>query len=338
MNHPSKPLSAMLTLMRQNLGAFIGAMLSTIAIVLIGFATPLLMAETIDCVLGTQPSSLPEFILAPIRALGGRDFLRRSLWAVGLALVGLNLVNGVFTYLKGRLTAVASENIAMTLRENLYEHLQRLPFAYHVKAETGDLIQRCTSDVETIRRFLSVQVMEVVNTVLMVTIALVILLGRSVPITLLSMVLVPALFYFAMWFFEKVHKHFKIADESEGRMSAVLQENLSGVRGSAGLRAAGARGGKVRGGQRRLPQAGEAPERPAGHLLERRRRHEHAAVPHYAAGVHCVRHSRGHHRGNADCVHQLCGHAAVAHPPAGPHPFRRGQEHGGHGAYSADST
>ena len=230
MNNQQKPLSAMLSLMRQNMGAFIGAMLSTIAIVLIGFATPLLMAETIDCVLGTQPSSLPEFILAPIRALGGREFLQRSLWAVGLALVGLNLINGVFTYLKGRLTAVASENIAMTLRENLYEHLQRLPFAYHVKAETGDLIQRCTSDVETIRRFLSVQVMEVVNTVLMVTIALIILLGRSVPITLLSMVLVPALFYFAMWFFEKVHKHFKIADESEGRMSAVLQENLSGVR------------------------------------------------------------------------------------------------------------
>ena len=97
MNNQQKPLSAMLSLMRQNMGAFIGAMLSTIAIVLIGFATPLLMAETIDCVLGTQPSSLPEFILAPIRALGGREFLQRSLWAVGLALVGLNLINGVFT-------------------------------------------------------------------------------------------------------------------------------------------------------------------------------------------------------------------------------------------------
>ena len=97
MNNQQKPLSAMLSLMRQNVGAFIGAMLSTIAIVLIGFATPLLMAETIDCVLGTQPSRLPEFILAPIRALGGREFLQRSLWAVGLALVGLNLINGVFT-------------------------------------------------------------------------------------------------------------------------------------------------------------------------------------------------------------------------------------------------
>ena len=224
------PLAAMLALVRENLGCFLGAMASTVMIVLIGFATPMLLAETIDSVLGAAPSTLPEWLLAPIHALGGRDFLVRNLWVLGVTLVALNLINGVFTYLKGRLTAVASENIALKLRESLYEHLQRLPFAYHVKAETGDLIQRCTSDVDTIRRFLSVQLMEVVNTVLMVVIALTILLGRHVPITLYSMILVPALFLFAMWFFRKVHKGFRAMDEAEGKMSAVLQENLSGVR------------------------------------------------------------------------------------------------------------
>ena len=220
----------MLALMRQNLSCYIGAMIATAMIVLIGFLTPILLAETIDSVLGTHPSTLPEFVLRPIRALGGRQFLVDHLWILGLVLVALNLINGVFTYMKGRLNAVASENIALTLRERLYAHLQHLPFAYHAKAETGDLIQRCTSDVDTIRRFLSVQVMEVVNAVLMVVIALTILLGRSVKITLISMVLVPPLFLFAMWFFKMVHKHFRYSDEAEGRMSAVLQENLSGVR------------------------------------------------------------------------------------------------------------
>ena len=227
---PKKPLQAMLALMRQNLSCYIGAMIATAMIVLIGFLTPILLAETIDSVLGTHPSTLPEFVLRPIRALGGRQFLVDHLWILGLVLVALNLINGVFTYMKGRLNAVASENIAFTLRERLYAHLQHLPFAYHAKAETGDLIQRCTSDVDTIRRFLSVQVMEVVNAVLMVVIALTILLGRSVKITLISMVLVPPLFLFAMWFFKMVHKHFRYSDEAEGRMSAVLQENLSGVR------------------------------------------------------------------------------------------------------------
>ena len=230
MKEKKKPLIAMARLAAKHWPSYLMAMFATIMIVLIGFATPLLLAETIDSVLGGKPSTLPEFVLEPIRAIGGRQFLLDNLWVLGLALVALNLINGVFTYLKGRMTAVASEGIALELRERLYEHLQRLPFKYHVQAETGDLIQRCTSDVDTIRRFLSVQLMEVVNTVLMVTIALVIMLGRNPDITLYSMILVPPLFIFASWFFSKVHKGFKVTDEAEASMTAVLQENLSGVR------------------------------------------------------------------------------------------------------------
>ena len=225
-----KPAACMWELVRANIWPFLGAMVSTIMIVLIGFMTPILLAETIDSVLGTAPSTLPAWLLQPIEALGGREFLRQNLWALGAVLVGLNLINGVFTFFKGRLSAVASENIALTLRESLYSHLQHLPFSYHVHAATGDLIQRCTSDVETIRRFLSVQVMEVVNTVLLVTISLIILIGKNVTITLYSMILVPALFAFATWFFNRVHKGFRVMDEAEGKMSAVLQENLTGVR------------------------------------------------------------------------------------------------------------
>ena len=225
-----KPAACMWELVRANIWPFLGAMVSTVMIVLIGFMTPVLLAETIDSVLGTAPSTLPAWLLQPIEALGGREFLRQNLWVLGAVLVGLNLINGVFTFFKGRLSAVASENIALTLRESLYSHLQHLPFSYHVHAATGDLIQRCTSDVETIRRFLSVQVMEVVNTVLLVTISLIILIGKNVTITLYSMILVPALFAFATWFFNRVHKGFRVMDEAEGKMSAVLQENLTGVR------------------------------------------------------------------------------------------------------------
>ena len=230
MNEKKKPLSAMAALVAKRWTSYAGAMFATVMIVLIGFATPLLLAETIDSVLGGQASTLPEWLLAPIRALGGRQFLLDNLWVLGLALIALNLLNGVFTYMKGRLTAVASEGIARELRERLYERLQHLPFSYHVKAETGDLIQRCTSDVDTIRRFLSVQLIEVVNTVLMVVIALTIMLGRNLEITLYSMILVPPLFIFASWFFKMVHKGFKVSDEAEAEMTAVLQENLSGVR------------------------------------------------------------------------------------------------------------
>ena len=211
-NGKPKAFPAMMALVLENRTSYLGAMLATVMIVIIGFSTPLVLAETIDFVLDTKPSTLPAFAVALIEGWGGREFLRANLWVMGAALILLNVINGVFTYVKGRLSAVASENISQRLRERLYAHLQRLPFAYHVKAETGDLIQRCTSDVDTIRRFLSVQVMEVVNSVLMIIIALVILLQRNVQITLLSMVLVPPLFVFATWFFSMVHKSFKEAD------------------------------------------------------------------------------------------------------------------------------
>ena len=189
-----------------------------------------MLSEIVDSILGSEPFTMPDFLMNPINDLGGRDFLRQNLWIPALALILMNVVNGVFTFIKGRSSAIASENIARKLRNDLYRHLQHLPFAYHVKAQAGELIQRCTSDVDTIRRFLAVQVMEVVNTVLMVVIAMGILLPRSVPITLYSLILVPPLFCFATWFFKMVHKSFEVADEADGVLNAVLQENLSGVR------------------------------------------------------------------------------------------------------------
>ena len=192
--------------MRGSMARYMGAILAVVVSVVVGFVTPLLLAETIDAVIGdTRELRLPGFI-------------------------GLNVINGACQYLRGRWTAQASESIAKTIRDRLYRHLQTLNYDYHVKAETGDLIQRCTSDVETIRRFLSGQLVAVFRSVLMVGVALVIMLRMNRALTGMSMILVPLLFLFASLFFRFVMKFFKDADEAEGKMSAVLQENLTGVR------------------------------------------------------------------------------------------------------------
>ncbi len=209
---------------------FVGALVCTVATVVIGFITPKLLAEVVDYYLGDKPSVMPDFFNSIMESWGGRAYIAQNLWIVGLLLVGLNLVNGVFSFCKGRWQAIAGENVSLNLREKLYDHIQHLPFAYHVKAETGDLVQRCTSDIETVRRFLAMQLMAVLNAVLMVGIALSLLWPISVKITLISMVMVPGLFLFAMLFFKWVIKNFRISDEAEGKMSAVLQESLTGVR------------------------------------------------------------------------------------------------------------
>ena len=200
----------------------IGAVIVNVAI---SFLTPKVLAETIDAIIG-QKRALSGWA----QALGGRDFLIRNLWIMGLMMLLLSVLGGLFQFLRGRWMAEASESIAKNMRDRLYGHLQTLPFDYHVKAETGDLIQRCTSDVETIRRFLSSQVIEMFRAVLMIVVALVVMLRMNWKMTLMSMVLIPLLCAFAFLYFKWVVKFFRVADEAEGKMSAVLQENLTGVR------------------------------------------------------------------------------------------------------------
>ena len=158
---PRKP-RLMGKLIKENKWYFIAALICTVFTVVIEFITPILFAETTDYYLLGGDSRMPAFINAWLDGLGGREFMVRNLWIAGLALVGLNVLNGVFGFIKGRTQAIAGENVSLTLREKLYSHIQKLPFSYHVKAETGDLVQRCTSDVETVRRFLSMQLMQVV--------------------------------------------------------------------------------------------------------------------------------------------------------------------------------
>ena len=220
----------MRTLIRQNRGYFLLALVCTVCTVVIEFITPIVLAETLDYYLQGKPSRMPGFVNAWVDGLGGPAYMARNLWIVGLVLVGLNVLGGVFSFTKGRSQSVAGENVALTLREKLYDHIQHLPFSYHVKAETGDLVQRCTSDVDTVRRFLSMQMMQVVNALMMLTFALIYLFRENVKITLISMVMMPALFLFAFLFFKWVVKSFRLSDEAEGKMSAVLQENLTGVR------------------------------------------------------------------------------------------------------------
>ncbi|HIU18764.1 MAG TPA: ABC transporter ATP-binding protein [Candidatus Limiplasma stercoravium] len=221
---------ALFALVKENKAMYITAMLSTVVTVIIGFLTPLVFSETIDVVLSDAPSSMPEFLKAPVRSLGGREFLRQNLWLIALTVVALNVLNGVFSYFKQRNTAVAGENVAKSLRERLYRQLSYLSFSYHVRAETGDLIQRCTSDVETVRRFLSVQLVEAFRALIMVAVAGVILFNRNAQITFYSLILVPAMFLGSFQFFRKITQSFRLSDESEGKMSNVLQENLTGVR------------------------------------------------------------------------------------------------------------
>ena len=154
------------------------------------------------------------------------------IYLVLCALAGLALVavGGLFMYLRGRWAALASEAIARRMREALYRRLHHLPASFFDAADTGDLVQRCSSDVETMRMFLSNQVIEIGRCVLMLAATAPILFWRNADLAALAMCLMPFLAIGAFMFFARIRQKFQLADEAEGAMTAVLQENLAGIR------------------------------------------------------------------------------------------------------------
>jgi len=209
---------------------YIGALISVVLATLAGFLPPLVIGATVDNIIGGEPLDAPDWVLALIERVGGMGYLAQNLWLCGIALILLAFINGFFTFLKGKWSASAAEGIAKAIRDRTYDHLQRLPFSYHKHAQTGDLIQRCTSDVETIRRFLAVQLVELGRIVLLAAAAVAIMAMMDVPMTLVALAGVPLIFGSSMFFFRRIHRVFTQVDESEGRLSNVIQENLTGIR------------------------------------------------------------------------------------------------------------
>jgi len=191
---------------------------------------PLFYQHAIDKIILQKEDTtlrLPKFIIQFINR--GNSQLNQ-LFYLGIALVALQLIRAFFMFFSGRSNAVFSESVAYRVRTRLYNHIQKLSYSYHTHAETGDLIQRSTSDVDTVRGFIGNQLPEIFRIVFLFIFVLIQMFTINVALTFLSLSVVPIIFIFAFIFFKKIQKVFTETDESEGKMSTALQENLTGIR------------------------------------------------------------------------------------------------------------
>jgi len=209
---------------------YIFAIISVLFMTVFASLSPLVIKFTVDSVLGGEPVCLPLGINGFIEMIGGVEFIRRNLWAIFVMIVGISLFQGTFMFLKGKLAAVTAQTSSKRMRDRLYNHLMRLPYDYHVKAQTGDIIQRCTSDIETIQHFVEKQSVEAIQVIFQVILVLCIMITIDLKYTLISVILLPIVFIITVRFFINMMKAFLQADEAEGAMTAALQENLTGVR------------------------------------------------------------------------------------------------------------
>ena len=207
------------------LAAFFTSMVS-----LLELLNPQIVRFTVDSVLGgKQPDSGGILAVLP-KLMGGVEFIRGHLWVSACAVLAVSAASMVCRYLFQLMEAVAAETLVETMRNLLFRHIQYLPFSWHMAHQTGDIIQRCTSDVDMVKRFLSEQLTSIFRIVILIVLSLCFMFGMNARLAALASIVIPLVVGASILFHRKIASRFLECDENEGKLSTIVQENLTGVR------------------------------------------------------------------------------------------------------------
>ena len=208
--------------LRPAASALLLGMGASLLLTLLRMAFTQVIRFTVDGVLLGDASGLPAFAaqLSP-----GTQLAAACALAAAIALLQFGV-----SYIQDSRLPMGSERFVKSLRDALYSRIQRLPYSWHVQNSTGDIIQRCISDVEIVRAFVMDQLLELLGTLFMIVTCVVIMFTMNVKMALLATAFVPVIVGYSVLFFRHMSGRYEKADEAEGALSAVVQENLTGVR------------------------------------------------------------------------------------------------------------
>lgn len=189
-----------------------------------------ILASLVTTVLNSLTPQIFRFTVDSVLEGNGYPYLEENLWIMALILVGVALLSGAALFVSRINTAMAGENFAKNMRDALFTHVQKMPMKWHDKHQTGDIIQRCTSDVEVIRNFVVTQLLEVFRTVFLVVVSFSMMVSMNLKLSLVVLLFVPVVVAYSGIFYRLIARRFTDADEAEGKLSTVVQENATGVR------------------------------------------------------------------------------------------------------------
>jgi ATP-binding cassette subfamily B protein len=216
--------------MRSSMKYFVGSILFACIVSVLDLINPKIISFTVDSILGTKEMSLPAWLLSWITQIGGLEYLRSHLWIIALTVIGIAALGAVFRFIFNLLNSMGAEKLVKTMRDSLFDHILHLPFTWHSENHTGDIIQRCTSDVEQIKVFLSEQLTSLFRIVLMIGLTLSFMFAMNVKLALAVSIYIPIILGYSLIFHHKIGDAFEKADIEEGKLSSIVQENLTGVR------------------------------------------------------------------------------------------------------------
>jgi ATP-binding cassette subfamily B protein len=149
--------------------------------------------------------------------------------AAGIIL-GSSALRGITGYGNRYFTQVISQRVAYDLRNHLYDHLQGLSFAYFDKAQTGQLMSRATVDIEAVRAFISMGLLQILQTVFLTIGISYLLISLDWRLALMTLAFVPLMAYRAVLTSRRLRPVWLKVQRLIASLGTTLQESLSGVR------------------------------------------------------------------------------------------------------------
>jgi ATP-binding cassette, subfamily B, multidrug efflux pump len=188
----------------------LGAAISLLFVTIVSLWTPLILRQIIDA--GITPADVNQILIG------------------ALLLVGVALVRGVFSFLQGFWSEQASQGVAFELRNQLFAKIQNLSFSYHDQAQTGQLMTRITSDVEQVRTFISIGLLQSISAIAMLIGSVALLFSISWQLALVVLLTLPAMGGVMVGFLRIIRPLFTEVQQRLGVLNTTLQENLAGAR------------------------------------------------------------------------------------------------------------
>ncbi len=207
---------------------FISVVVFSFLVTLTNVIVPKIIGFTIDCVLRDLP--VPEKYKGLVALAGGIEYLKANIWVIAVIITAIAALTLVFHYCRMYFNTWANQSLMQRMRNGLFTHIQRLPLEWHNSHNTGDIIQRCTSDADTISNFVSNQILSLFRIVLLLVISVTFMFITDARLAAVALAFVPLLTGYSLLFYFKAGKRFKKCDEEEGVLSTLAQENLTGVR------------------------------------------------------------------------------------------------------------
>lgn len=197
---------------------------------LVDMLNPQIIRGTIDNAIGGKPSEFPAWVNNMVESLGGFEYIGKHLYIPALMIAAIGVVRVIMQFTANISNTQGSEVLVKNMRDMIFEHIERLPFSWHMKNSTGDIIQRCTTDVDRMRTFVAEQLTSVFRITILMVMTVYFMFTMSPKMTLIAMAPVPFIVAYSALFRKEMEEGFEACDEKEGVVSDIVQENLTGVR------------------------------------------------------------------------------------------------------------